>query len=581
MNVHSRSARVGSMIALIAAVSGCASPPGPAQDAAPVDARADLEVTQDVAPNDSPSTACHTDPECSDGVFCNGVERCSPGTAGADARGCVSASPAQPCSAGQTCNEAMARCVSGCPDADGDGHTAVSCGGDDCDDADANRFPGRMEVCDVARRDEDCDPTTFGFRDGDGDSYADSACCNVDSTGAMRCGDDCNDSRPNVHPSLVEACDGLDNDCNSMVDEGVLRTFYRDADGDGFAVAATSDAGAGSMQGCVAPAGYTEMRGDCLDSDGSVHPGAVEVCDPAMVDENCDGVTNPPSLCDCVAGASRTCDAAGLVGACSSGTQQCLSGHWSVCSIAPRAEVCNMLDDNCDGMTDEGVQTTCYVDADGDGYAPAGAATIRTCGACPTSYTSRIPTGSDIDCNDSAVGGARSNPGGTESCDHVDNDCDGSIDEGVTVTLYVDRDGDTFSTSGTTTGCPGDPGTRLSLSSVLDCNDDPGNHGADAFPGQTQYFAVPYSYCGGGGGGICSPRSSWDYDCNGIQDKPPSSVTACTGARCGVLGGCSGGGWQYVSTVPCGGSPANLTTCGCGGGTTCVAMTSAQPLGCR
>src|SRR5262249_31796709 len=161
-------------------------------------------------------------------------ERCAHGAAGADARGCVSASPATPCLAGQTCDEAMRMCITSCGtggtgDADGDGHRASSCGGDDCDDADANRHPGNRAICDGMERDEDCAPSTFGFRDGDGDSYGDATCCNTDLAGTMRCGDDCNDSRPNVHPALAEACDGLDNDCNGMTDEGVLITFYPDA----------------------------------------------------------------------------------------------------------------------------------------------------------------------------------------------------------------------------------------------------------------------------------------------------------------------------------------------------------------
>src|SRR5512143_1962870 len=49
-----------------------------------------------------------------------------------------------------------------CTDADGDGHGAISCGGDDCDDADANRYPGNAEVCDAAGVDDDCDPATLG-----------------------------------------------------------------------------------------------------------------------------------------------------------------------------------------------------------------------------------------------------------------------------------------------------------------------------------------------------------------------------------------------------------------------------------
>lgn|GEM_PF-4635131 len=55
------------------------------------------------------------------------------------------------------------------PDADGDGSDAVACGGDDCDDDNARRFPGKAEVCDEQGLDEDCDPVTFGCRDQDDD----------------------------------------------------------------------------------------------------------------------------------------------------------------------------------------------------------------------------------------------------------------------------------------------------------------------------------------------------------------------------------------------------------------------------
>jgi hypothetical protein len=74
------------------------------------------------------STLCVMDRDCSDAVFCNGVERCAPGAAGANARGCVPAIPANPCMPTQTCNEGMARCESPCDtsaDVDGDGHLDI------------------------------------------------------------------------------------------------------------------------------------------------------------------------------------------------------------------------------------------------------------------------------------------------------------------------------------------------------------------------------------------------------------------------------------------------------------------------
>ena len=106
---------------------------------------------------------CTRDSECNDRSFCNGVERCQPGTSGADARGCV-ADRNPVCRAGQFCNEETDRCVAetACPDRDGDGARAMYCGGDDCDDNDPNRYPGNIERWDNRNHDEDCDDSTSG-----------------------------------------------------------------------------------------------------------------------------------------------------------------------------------------------------------------------------------------------------------------------------------------------------------------------------------------------------------------------------------------------------------------------------------
>ena len=112
--------------------AACSNPPGPSDgghDAMPVDVAADAPSTRDAVIADA--ARCTVDNDCADSIFCNGAERCMPGAAGADARGCVVASPATPCTAGQTCNEAGRTCSSSCADIDGDGHGALACGGDD------------------------------------------------------------------------------------------------------------------------------------------------------------------------------------------------------------------------------------------------------------------------------------------------------------------------------------------------------------------------------------------------------------------------------------------------------------------
>jgi hypothetical protein len=99
-------------------------------------------------------------------------------------------------------------------------------------------------------------------------------------------------------------------------------------------------------------------------------------------------------------------------------------------AVNPAAtEVCNGIDDNCDGNNDEGLTfTTYYADADGDTYGDAGS-TVSTCDGAPEGYVSDA-----TDCND-ADGAV--NPGATEVCNGIDDNCDGNIDEGVQILIML------------------------------------------------------------------------------------------------------------------------------------------------
>ncbi len=228
-----------------------------------------LPCPRDAAGNPIP---CTTDAQCQDGNFCDGSEQCMPGAANTNECGCLYAVPASPCRANEECLEESARCVEVCteggPDADGDGHRAASCGGDDCDDADAARFPGNVEVCDVGVLDEDCNPTTFGDRDDDRDGFIDSRCCNDEPGSGSYCGNDCADNLAEVHPGLAEVCNGLDDNCNADVDEAVTVAVYPDADGDGHGAGAALDA-------CADSAGYSPLGNDCDDTNAALLPGAM------------------------------------------------------------------------------------------------------------------------------------------------------------------------------------------------------------------------------------------------------------------------------------------------------------------
>lgn len=224
---------------------------------------------------------CEQNFMCNDGNWCNGQEVCDP------SRGKGTFSPAYSsgrwgCFAGQApcadggCDESSKSCsVSSTPtrsaggncsvpDADGDGHAAIACGGDDCNDTDPNINPGVTEICDAAGVDEDCDPSTIGFRDDDGDGQIDQRCCNGD-----RCGTDCNDKNRNISASSTEVCNNVDDDCDDQVDEGVLLAVYRDNDRDGFGDPA-------GMQ-MLCPIGnqlknFSINDYDCNDQDKSINP---------------------------------------------------------------------------------------------------------------------------------------------------------------------------------------------------------------------------------------------------------------------------------------------------------------------
>jgi hypothetical protein len=89
---------------------------------------------------------------------------------------------------------------------------------------------------------------------------------------------------------------------------------------------------------------------DCNDDNPNIHPGAVEVCN--ALDDNCDGTIDNFTE-SCYTGPAGTLN----VGICKAGSRTCTNGVWSSCvgEVKPTSEVCNGLDDDCDGYVDDGV----------------------------------------------------------------------------------------------------------------------------------------------------------------------------------------------------------------------------------
>ncbi|MSQ02840.1 MAG: hypothetical protein EXR71_13270, partial [Myxococcales bacterium] len=263
-----------------------------------------------------------------------------------------------------------------------------------------------------------------------GEEYGDE-----DGDGYMISEGDCDETDATINPAAVEICDGIDQDCDGVADNGLMETYYVDADVDGYGDTATAE------DACEAPDGYSAVPGDCDDAEVTTYPGAEEVCD--LVDNDCDGVV------DDGVGTMYYPDAdLDTYGDPNAGEMVCTpEADWvldntdcddTTNKAYPGAtEECDLIDNDCDGAVDEDVQTTYYQDVDADTY---GDATVTTL-ACsvPVGYSADM---TDCDDNEAAV-----NPSATEMCDGIDNNCDGVIDEETAAdatTWYADADTDGY-----------------------------------------------------------------------------------------------------------------------------------------
>ena len=296
-----------------------------------------------------------------------------------------------------------------CADA-GEGQSFDS--GGDCNEADAAINPGATEVLGDGI-DQNCDGGEICYADADADGYRegsgtvvrsiDADCTDTGEAAATAAGGDCNDTDAAINPAATEVIgDSIDEDCDRQ------EICYADADNDGF----RPDDGAtvvSTDRDCLdrGEAGADDVTGDCNDASGRYFPGAREADCTNPNDYNCDG-------------------SVGYADADLDGYAACRECDDGVAAVNPgAAEVCNGIDDDCDGDVDPPRSTdasTWYRDSDGDGYTAQGGS-ITSCDE-PEGYFSASES---FDCDDAHAG---TNPGATDYLnDGIDQDCSGTADD--------------------------------------------------------------------------------------------------------------------------------------------------------
>jgi len=308
----------------------------------------------------------------------------------------------------------------------------------------------------------------------------------------------------------VETCNGVDDDCDGVVDDEVTSACGTDVGACTTGIAACVDGAPGSCAGAVEP--------------------TTELCNG--VDDDCNGMTD--ESCPCSDGEIQSCGSG--VGECETGTQTCTAGVWGAClgEVGGSSERCNGLDDNCDGATDEGY----VIDADCDG---------ADSDLCSEGRTTCSADGSGTVCGDAS--------GDTlEICNGLDDDCDGTDDNGLTGTLSCGTGVCAATVAACVAGvpqiCTPGAGSAETCNSVDDdCNGSVDDGLAPLTCGVGACGATAAA-CVGGAAGTCTPGAPGVETCNGIDDDCDGALDdGLTPLSCGV-GACAATAAACLAGVP-------------------------------